>query len=217
MSVIDHEERISKLKQLNNPTSQELRERAATAAKSFKTAWVELAQTLYAVWRDKLYEYWGYEKFEHYVEREVGIKKSMALKLIKTYSFIEDQEPQVLKEEYLEQREPSAMPDIDALHLLRLARGKKELTRQDYQEIRKQVLEKATPAGTVRKDLTALIKERKNIDPDKEREQRHEAAVRRFLNAIRSFRKDAEALKLVRVDVVKKAEELFKELESELQ
>lgn len=216
MSVLDHEERLSKLKQLNNPTSQELRKAAESAARDFKTAWLSLAQTLYAIWRDKLYEYWGYEKFEHYVEREVGIKKSMALKLIKTYAFIEDQEPQFLKEEYLQAKEPAVLPEVDALHVLRLARGKKELTKQDYQDLRRQVVDQGCAAGVVRKDLTSLMKERKQVDPQEEREQRHAAAVRRFLNAIRSFKKDAEALKLVKVDVVRKAEELFKELEAEI-
>ncbi len=217
MSIIDQEERKSKLKRLDNPTSKELRERVQAAAKDFKISWVQLAQSLYAIWRDRLYEYWGYEKFEHYVEREVGLKKSMALKLVKTYAFVEQQEPAYLKEEFRESREAMAVPELDAIHVLRLARNKKEVTKQDYQELRRQVFDKGRPAGLLRRDLTAIIKERKVVDPDEERDQRSAAAVRRLLNAIRSFKKDAETLKLVKANIVKKADELFQELESEIE
>jgi hypothetical protein len=216
MSIIDQEEQISKLKKLDNPTSRELRARVQTTAKDFKTSWVELAQSLYAIHRDKLYEYWGYERFEHYVEREVGMQKSMALKLVHSYSFVEQQEPQFLKQGYLEERDAMATPELDAIHVLRLARNKKELTKHDYADLRRQVFEKGKGAAVLRKELTALMKERKPVDPEEEREQRTAASVRRLLNAMRSFQKDAEALKLVRADVVRRAAELIQELEAEL-
>ena len=216
MSVIDQEERISKLKKLDNFTSKELRERAAEGAKGFKAAWVSFAQVLYSIKQDKLFEYWGYEKFEQYAERELGLKKAMAIKLVKTYQFVEQQEPAYLKEEFMESREASALPEMDAINVLRLAKNRKELTKQDFQELRKQVFDKGCNAGLLRKDLVSMIKERKQLDPNEERERRNGAILRRFLNAIRSFKKDAETLKMVRGDLVKKADELFREIESQL-
>jgi hypothetical protein len=217
MSVIDREERISKLKSMDNPTSRELRTRAEESAKEFKTSWLNLAQALYAISRDKLYEYWGYEKFEHYVEREIGMKKSLAQKLVKTYAFVEQQEPAYLKEEYFEERQANAVAELDAISVLRQAKDKKEITRQDYQELRRQVFDKARQAGLVRKDLTAIMKERRHVDPDEEREQRKAAALRRFINALRSFKKDMDSLKLVRADIIKKTDELSRDIESELE
>jgi len=217
MSVIDQEERISKLKKMDNPTSKELRVRASDGAKDFKRSWVSFAQTLNAIRTDKLYEYWGYEKFEHYTERELGLKKPMAIKLVKTYQFVEQQEPAFLQQEFADDREPLALPEIDAINVLRLARNRKELTKQDFQELRKQVFDKGRQAGLVRKDLTAMIKERKQVDPDQEREERNLATLRRLVNAIRSFRKDAETLKLVRADILKKAEELGRDIEAEIE
>jgi hypothetical protein len=216
MSIIDQEERKSKLKKLDNPTSRELRARVQETAKDFKTSWVELAQSLYAIWRDKLYEYWGYERFEHYVEREVGLQKSLALKLVNTYSFVEQQEPQFLEAGYLEQRDAATTPELDAIHVLRLARNKKELTKHDYADLHKQVFEKGKGAAVVRKELTAIIKERKPVNPEEERAQRSAACVRRLLNAMRLFKRDAETLKLIRADVVRRAEELIQELEAEI-
>jgi len=216
MSIIDQEERKSKLKKLDNPTSRELRARVQVTAKDFKTSWVDLAQALYAIWRDKLYEYWGYERFDHYVEREVGLQKSLALKLVNTYSFVEQQEPQFLKEGFLENRDAAATPELDAIHVLRLARNKKELTKHDYADLHKQVFEKGKGAAVVRKELTAIMRERKPVNPEEEREQRSAACVRRLLNAMRLFKKDAETLKLIRADVVQRAEELIRELEAEI-
>ena len=215
--TLEHEERIIKLKQLDNLNSQEMRALVQDGAKEFKACWLKLSQALYGVHRDKLYEYWGYEKFEHYVEREVGIKKPMAFKLVKTYAFVEQNEPQCLKAEFFEERASGNLPDFEAVNVLRMARNNKDLTKQDYQEIRKQVIDNGRNAALVRKDLTAMIKERKQVDPDEEREARNAAAVRRFLNAIRSFKKDADTLKLIPVHLVKKAEELFRELESEIE
>jgi hypothetical protein len=217
MSIIDQEERKSKLKKLDNPTSRELRARVQESAKNFKTAWVELAQALYAIWRDKLYEYWGYERFEHYAEREVGLQKTLALKLVNTYSFVEQQEPQFLQNGFLEHRDAAATPELDAIHVLRLARNKKELTKHDYADLHKQVFEKGKGAVAVRKELTAIIKERKPVNPEEERAQRSAACVRRLLNAMRSFKRDAETLKLIRADLVSQAEELIRQLEGEIE
>lgn len=214
--ALEHEERIIKLKQLDNLNSQEMRALVQEGAKHFKESWVKLAQALYGVHRDKLYEYWGYEKFELYVEKEVGIKKPMALKLLKTYAFVEEQEPQCLRAEFFTEKDAGTIPEFEAVNLLRMARANKDLTKKDYQEVRRQVIDDGRDASLVRKDLTAMIKERKQVDPDAEREERNAAAVRRFLNAIRSFRKDAETLKLLPAAILKKAEELFQELESEI-
>ena len=114
-------------------------------------------------------------------------------------------------------REASVTPELDAIHVLRLARNKKELTKQDYADLRKQVFDKGKGAAAVRKELTALMKERKPVDPDEERAERNAACVKRLVNAIRSFKKDAETLKLVRADLVKKAEELVRDLEAEIE
>ncbi|MFH0753039.1 MAG: hypothetical protein V2A70_00565 [Candidatus Omnitrophota bacterium] len=217
MVALEHEERVIALKQFDNLNSQQVRALVQEGAKDFKASWLKLAQALFTVHRDKLYEYWGYEKFEYYVEREVGIKKPMGLKLVKTYAFVEQQEPQCLKADFFDGREAGVLPQFEAVNLLRMARNNKDLTKSDYQEIRKSVIDNGKDAALVRKDLTAMIKERKQVDPDEEREQRSVAAVKRFMTAIRSFKKDADTLKLIPSHIVKKTEELIRELESEIE
>ena len=194
--------------------SEELREHIAQHAKDFKLSWVQLGQGLYSIWRDKLYHSWGFEKFEDYVIRELGLKKPLALKLVKTYFFVEQDEPVYLKEEFAETRDTVNVPSYESLDVLRLARGRKELNREDYTKLRKDVFEKGKDASLVRKDLTAMIKERKQVDPEAARDARHEQSVRRLVAALRSFKKDMETLKLADPEIIEEAEELLKHLET---
>jgi hypothetical protein len=203
------------MKKYDNVTADSLRHEILEHAKHFKTSWVALGQALYAVHRDKLYHGWGYEEFEHYTVGELGLKKQTALKLVKTYFFVEQEEPAYLKEEFVESRQTIGIPSCDTLDVLRKARQKKELTRDDYAQLRKSVFDKGKHEGIVAKDLTALMKERKQVDPDEEREKRNAASVGRFMTALRSFQKDMETLKLVSPDIVDETKQLLKRLERE--
>jgi hypothetical protein len=193
--------------------SEDLRAHIAQHAKNFKLSWVQLGQGLYSVWRDKLYQSWEFDKFEDYVVRELGLKKPLALKLVKTYFFVEQDEPVYLKKEFAESRQTAVVPGYESLDVLRAARGSKELTREDYTKLRKDIFEKGKEASLVRKDLTAIIKERKKVDPDQAREDRHNGSVRRLMAALRSFKKDMETLKLAEPDIIEEAQELLERLE----
>jgi hypothetical protein len=193
--------------------SADFRAHLAQYAKDFKLSWVQLGQGLYSVWRDKLYQSWEFDKFEDYAVRELGLKKPLALKLVKTYFFVEQDEPVYLKKEFAETRQTAVIPGYESLDVLRLARTRKELTREDYTKLRKDIFEKGKEASLVRKDLTAIIKERKKIDPGQAREERQNSSVRRLMAALRSFKKDMETLKLADPDIVEEAEELLERLE----
>jgi hypothetical protein len=194
--------------------SEHLRTHLSQHAKDFKLSWVKLGQGLYSVWRDKLYHAWEFDKFEDYVVKELGLKKPLALKLVKTYFFVEQDEPVYLKKEFAEARDTAVIPGYESLDVLRLARSRKELTREDYTKLRKDIFEKGKEASLVRKDLTTIIKERKKIDPTQERESRHDQSVRRLVSALRSFKKDMETLQLADPEIIEEAEELLKRLEN---
>lgn len=197
----------------NELGAEALRQELAEYAKTFKVSWVHLGQGLYSVHRDKLYYAWGYEKFEDYVIRELGLKKPLALKLVKTYFFVEQEEPAYLKREFSEAREASVVPSYEGLDVLRLARRRNEITREDYAKLRKDIFDKGRDASLVKKDLTAIIKERKQVDPDEERERRNQASIKKFLGALKNFANDMDSLKLVDADIVEEAQTLLRKLE----
>ncbi|OGX32045.1 MAG: hypothetical protein A2787_03310 [Omnitrophica WOR_2 bacterium RIFCSPHIGHO2_01_FULL_48_9] len=205
-----------KQKKIPDVLSDTLREQLLQYAKDFKTSWVNLGQHLYSVWRDKLYYTWGYEKFEDYTQEELGMQKPLAIKLLKTYFFLEQEEPAYLKEEFAQTRSPVAVPGYEAVNFLRLAKNNKELNKSDYIKFKKDIFENGKDVDLIRKDLVALMKERKVVDPEEERDKRSELTVRKLLNAIRSFQKDAESLKLLPADLIKEATGLMKKLEEQI-
>ena len=203
----------NRLKKNESMIDNAIRDRVLQFSKEFKTSWIKLGQSLYTVWEDKLFHAWGHEKFEHYCKNEVGLKKEISLKLLKTYFFIEQEEPNYLKEDFAEDREPVKVPGFEEANVLRLARQKKELTKDDYNAIRKAIFEKGKDASGARKDLTQLMKERKEVDPDEERDLRQQAALRKLLNSLKLFKKDSEALRLLPDDIIEEARGFMEKLE----
>ncbi|HLD69209.1 MAG TPA: hypothetical protein VJA17_00425 [Candidatus Omnitrophota bacterium] len=197
-------------------TDQILRQQIQNHAKDFKSSWVKLGQALYTVYNDKIYKLWGYEKFEYYVEKEIGVKKQVAMRLLKTYYFLEQEEPAYLKSDYVETSDALMVPSCETINVLRLAKRKKELPKDEYEKLKTKVFEEGKDAPAIRKDLTALMKQRKELDPDEERENRSVLSVRRFLNAFRSFRKDMEVLKLLPSEMIEELEIFMRKLEVEV-
>ncbi len=192
-----------------------VRDQLKDHSKNFKTSWINLGQALFTVWDDKLYQVWGFEKFESYTEEELGLTKSLALKLLKTYSFLEQHEPDFLKLEILKEKDAQGIPHYDAVDVLRKAKNSKELQREDYQKLREDIFMKGKDAKTVRKDLTHMMKEREQLDPEEERDKRKTSSVNRLMTAIKTFQKDMETLKLISPELVKEASVLLKKLEEE--
>lgn len=215
MDTIQLERTPKKVKQ-TDPLGEQIREKVLEFTKDFKTSWLNLGQVLYTVWEDKLYHAWGYEKFEQYVEKEVGLKKQIALKLLKSYLFLEENEPSYLNKEFKDKRDSNRIPGVEEINFLRLARGKKELLSEDYRNLKKAVFDKGRDVASVRKDLTAMMKERKQVDPDEERQERHEMAVKRIIHSLKNFSKDMQVLKLIRDDLMTETSGLIGKLESEL-
>lgn len=205
-----------KRKNVATVTGDLIREHLVEYVKSFKTSWVKLGQALYPVWKDKLFYAWGYDKFEYYTQEELGLKKETALKLLKTYFFMEQNEPAYVKEDFTKERDASQVPGCDEANVLRLARNNKELNKEDYYKLHKAVFEEGKDAGAVRKDLTSMIRERKPVDPDEERQERSDAAIRKLANALKSFYNDMESLKLAPAELVEEAKELLEKLEQEI-
>lgn len=209
MSIIDEEERKYRHKKHDNVLSQELRVQVKSGTKDLKTQWVKVGQILFGIWRDKTYEYWGHEKFDHYTEKELGIKKALAMKMVKAYIFLEDWEPHTLKQGFFD-RDPEKLPDLDAISVLRSARQHKEITREEYVKLRYMVLEKADQAADVRRAMKAMLAE-KDDEEEENVEAKKVAVLRKFKTALLVFKSEVRSLKGFQEGLIKKADDLFHE------
>ncbi len=193
-----------------------LRYRILDSVKSFKTSWIDLGQALYSVWKDKLYKGWGYQNFDTYAARELGIKKQTAMKLLKSYYFLEKEEPAVLQKDYAQSTDAAVVPTYEAVDTLRMAKNKKILDEKDYSDIKRSVFEKGKSAGEVKKDITALIRQREEFSPEEARERKRAVVVKRFVSVLKTLRRDLEESKMLPVPLLKEAEALINKLEAEL-
>lgn len=193
-----------------------LRYQILQKVKNFKTSWIELGQALYAVSKDRLYRGWGYGTFEAYVAKEIGIHKQTAIKLLKSYYFLEKEEPAYLKGDYAESAAAASLPSYEAVNLLRLAKNKKELDQKDYEDLKKKVFEKGKEAREIKRDLTMLIRQRQEPDPEAARKKREISALKRFLTTLKTLKRDLEISRLVSQNILKEADNLIKKIESEI-
>ena len=193
-----------------------LRYHILESVKKFKTSWIELGQALYTVHRDKLYKDWGYQDFQAYTAKEIGIKKQTAIKLLRSYYFLEQEEPGYLKEDYLQAAGPEILPSYESIDILRLAKNKKSLDSHDYFNLKKAVFQNGQDPKETRKDLAVLIRQRQELDPEELRRKRKISTVKRFLSTLKSLKKELETLKLVSQPILKEAADLIRQLEAEI-
>ena len=193
-----------------------LRYKILSSAKNFKTSWIDLGQALYSVWKDKLYKDWGFLTFDAYTSKEIGVRKNTALKLLKTYYFLEKEEPQLLNKGYVETKDAVEVPSYESVDILRLAKKKQMLDEDDYKRFRRDVFEKGRDAREVKKDLTALIKQREELEPEEARKKKREATIKRLLTVLKSLRREIEVTKVLPSDILKQTIALISRMESEI-
>jgi len=201
---------------MENIDDNSLRYHILENAKNFKSSWIELGRALYTVNKDKLYKEWGYSSFDIYTAREIGIRKQTAMKLLRSYYFLEKEEPLYLKKEYVDSSDAAVIPSYESIDILRQAKNKK-LDEQDYQDFKKEVFEKGRDARDLRRGLTSIIKQREELDPEEARERKKYSTLKRFLGVLKSLRQEMEILKLASASVVKDAASLIKRLEAEIE
>jgi len=193
-----------------------IRYRILQSAKNFKTSWVELGQSLYAAWKDKLYKGWGYMTFDAYTAKEIGIKKATAMKLLKSYYFLEKEEPVYLKKDESSEAGPAAIPSYESVNVLRLAKDNKKLDRVDYAALKNDVLTLGKDAGDVRRRLTGIIRQRREADPAEARQKNRLATLRKSLATLRSMKRELEASRMLPASVLKDLSGIIVKIEEEM-
>lgn len=193
-----------------------LRHRILKSAKEFKTSWVDLGRALYAAWKDKMFKSWGYATFDAYTAKEIGIRKATALKLLKSYYFLEREHSSYLEEDYLDSSEAARVPPVESIDLLRRAKDGKRVDQDDYQALKASVFEKGKGPRDVKQELTRMMRQREELEPEEAFEKKRRAAVKRIVGALRSLHREAQVSKLLPAALLGEIAGLLKKLEGEL-
>lgn len=201
---------------MQNLEAGSLRYHILESAKNFKSSWIELGRSLYSAWKDKMYKEWGYGGFDIYVSKEIGIRKQTAMKLLKSYYFLEKEEPQYLNDEFMQEASPASLPSYEAIDVLRQAKNKLTPDGGDYASLKKEIFEKGRQATEAKKDLTALIRQRQELDPEEAQSKRKMATLNRLLGSLKSLKRETETLKLLSAPLVRELDSLIKKIDAEI-
>ena len=193
-----------------------LRYQTLQSAKRFKTSWVELGQYLQTVWREKHYKSWGYVSFESYCNKEIGIRTSTALKLLRSYYFLEKEEPAFLKMKLIDSNKVVELPNFDSVNILRLAKDKKGLDEEDYKILRHSVLDKGEEPKEIRSKLRSILESYAESDPEEEKKKRYRATINRFLSALRNLRREIEYSGMLSKKIDREVDRLIAKIEEEM-
>ncbi len=201
---------------MENLDVNSLRYHVLESAKNFKCSWIELGRSLYSVWKDKMYKEWGYISFEVYLGREIGIRKQTAMKLLKSYYFLEKEEPQYLKADYAGATAPVNLPSYESVNILRQAKNNKHLDENDYCDLKKEVFEKGKDVQEVKKNLGVIIRQRQELEPQAAAEKKREVVLNRLLGQLRLLKQEVQVLKLLPAPLVKDLDNLIKNVAQEI-
>lgn len=197
--------------------AEAIRKKTLEAARQHKASWIELGQYLNSIYKDKHYKEWGFLSFEAYCMRELSIKQQTASKLIKSYSFLEKEEPRLAKPDFSEQASPKKLPDYEAVNLLRLAKENEKITPRDYAELREAVLESAREPKEVRSQVKKILEARDDKDPAEVRQTRRNGLIKRLVTMLLSARREFESENLLPGSVLREMTALAEKLEGQIE
>ena len=161
-----------------------LRYQLLDCARRFKSSWIDLGRFLFTVYKDKHYKEWGYLTFEAYTAKEIGVRNNTALKLLKSYMFLEREEPAYLKERSFEAGEPARIPSYEAVNSLRLAKSNERIPENAYEDLRDAVLEDAQEDGEVKKKIRYILKSHPPKLSTEDKEAKKGLVVRRLVSSL---------------------------------
>ena len=197
-------------------SNDELRIKTVEIAKKHKASWIQLGQHLFSIYKNKLYKEWGYQAFDTYCKKELNIREATASKLIKSYSFLEKEEPRIVKPDFTEEETPRKIPDYEAVNALRLAKNNKNIPTNEFAELRNDVLNEGKEVKEVRAQVKKILETHAPKDTPELKEQKRGSILRRLIGFLNSAKTQLEEEDLVPDYLLKQIDALTQKLEDQL-
>lgn len=197
--------------------NETLRHKTLETAKKHKASWIELGQYLFSIQRDKLYRDWGYLSFETYCMKELSVKETTAAKLLKSYAFLEREEPRIATAQFSAEETAKSVPNYESVNMLRLAKDNKKLTTEDFADLREAVINNGQEPKDVRAHMQRLLSAREEKDPQQVRRERRNAALKRLITMLGSTKRELESEGLLPEYLAKQIAELASKLKDQIE
>lgn len=139
-----------------------LRYQVLSSLRQFRASWVELGRLLNDVVYGGDYKEWGYDDFEVYCARELGLKKPTVQKLMVSYNYMKKYESRRLQD--FEEEDNGAMaaniPDFQTVELLDKVRRRDSLPEEEIGELHRKAFDGDVEEPELRKELRQFLKPR---------------------------------------------------------
>lgn len=150
-----------------------LRHRVMTALRQFRASWIELGRLLNEVVYGGDYKEWGYDDFEVYCAKELGLKKPTVQKLMISYNYMRKYESKRLNdfEDGGDRSEVAAdIPDFQTVELLDRVRRREDLPEERLGELHRRAFSGAEEEPELRRELRQCLKPPPfDVSPDENR------------------------------------------------
>src|SRR3989338_4615000 len=110
------------------------------------------------------------------------------MKLLRSYSFLEREEPRFLKKQTIEERKPTQIPSYESVNALRLAKESERISEDDYETLREDVMDNVKEDAEVKKKIKYILKSNAPKATPEEKEERKVQIVVKFLSQLRTAR-----------------------------
>lgn len=137
-----------------------LRHQVMSALRQFRASWVELGRLLNEVVYGGDYKEWGYDDFEVYCARELGLKKPTVQKLMISYNYMKKYEGRRLHdfEDDSEKAAAPEIPDFQTVELLDRVRRRDDTPEETINELHRRAFSGESEEPELRKELRQYLR-----------------------------------------------------------
>jgi hypothetical protein len=144
---------------LDNLDPESLRYQVLISLRKFRSSWVELGRLLTDVAYGGDYKEWGYDDFEVYCARELGLKKPTVNKLMLSYRYMQKKEPDRLGqyEKWDGDGVPPDMPDYQTVGLLQKVDDRDDIDNESKNRFHSLAFDEGAEETSLRKEIRNAI------------------------------------------------------------
>jgi len=155
----------------------------------FKRSWLELAERLCAIRKQRSYERWGFEDFYAYCHDELTLKKVTVDKLTTSYSTLQKHAPQVLEWDGV----AKVIPGYDAINYFSRAvaaesandtTSRRNAPTELVRELSQAVFDEGVPVGELRRRFDPVLHPKPKAKQSLELLDRADASARKLLELL---------------------------------
>jgi hypothetical protein len=165
-------------------------------AQRFKRSWIELAEGLHALRKNRRYEKWGYSDLADYCSKELHIKAATLDKLVLSYGALRTHAPEVLRRDGVAREIPSLEavdyfsravgPDPDDKGDDTDTRRRLDAPREVLDELRAAVFEEQRSVGELRKRFDPIFRPKSASDDAADSLRKLKSMAERLTSAVQT-------------------------------